>query len=360
VALELSATQWKLAMTTDRRDATRFRTVAAGHLDAVLDELVRAKQRWGLQAEAPVCSIYEAGADGFWIHRWLTSVAVENRVVDPSSIEVPQGQRRRKTDRLDAAKLLHLLLRLTGGERAASVVHVPSDAAEDARHLSRALEAATTDRTRASNRILGLLKTQGVRLVLDRQFRSRLVTVRRWDGTPLPAGLQARIEREWALLEALRAQVRALERACDAATARGTDLVSVQARTLTRLRGVQRSARTFAAELFAWRQFRNGRQIGAVTGFAPTPYASGASRREQGISRAGRSRVRALAVQIAWGWLRYQRDSALSRWYRERFGGAGPRARRIGIVALARKLLIAFWRLVHAGEWPEGAQLKRA
>jgi transposase len=358
VAFELSAKSWKLALGTAGSSTPRIVTVAAGARDRVVAELMKAKARFGLAPTGPVVSAYEAGRDGFWIHRWLTTLGVRNHVFDASSIEVPRRARRTKTDRLDAGKLWHLLRRYVGGERACHAVHVPSVADEDRRQVHRALEAAGADRTRAINRLHGVLATQGVRVRITRQFGTQLAKLVRWDGQPLPAGIQQRLRREWAQVEALEAQIATLERARDAAIAAGPNRASQWTQTLQRLRGVDTSAWTFVTELFAWRDFRNGREIGAVTGLAPTLYASGAARHEQGISQAGRRQVRSLAVQIAWQWLRFQPRSALSRWFVTRFGDAGPHAKRIGIVALARKLLIAFWRLLTAGVVPDGAALK--
>ena len=132
-----------------------------------------------------------------------------------------------------------------------------------------------------------------------------------------------------------------------------------QVRRLLQLKGIgMNSAWVYVMEFFAWRAFRNRRELGSLAGLAPTPYASGESSRERGISKAGNRPVRALAIEIAWCWLRYQPDSQLSRWYQRRFAKGGSRVRRIGIVALARKLLIALWRYVEEDILPEGAQLK--
>lgn len=362
VGLELSRKTWKLALAIEPGVRARVRTMPAGALAQLLAELAKAKAHFGLPASAPVRSVYEAGRDGFWVHRWLTERAgVENQVLDAASIELSRRGRQAKTDRLDAEKLVSLAMRLAAGERPCRVVHVPSEAAEDARQLHRTIETLTAERTRLRNRIQGLLATVGVELALTKRFLNRLATAQvAWKAAPVPAGLQRRIGADWARLQQVEKQLAACRAERTTAIARGTSRVSEQARALSRLKGIAGGGWTLSAELYAWRAFQNGRQIGAVVGLAPTPYASGALRREVGISHAGRPSLRALAVQLAWGWLRHQPTSALTRWYHARFGEAGPRARRIGIVALARKLLIAFWRYLEFGVIPEGAEFKPA
>jgi transposase len=312
-----------------------------------------------LSREAAVQSCYEAGRDGFWLHRWLIAHDVANVVVDSSSIEVNRKARRAKTDRLDVRKLLALLVRWRAGERKAwSVVHVPSPTAENDRQLTRALEAVRDDRTRVRNRLHGLLATQGVRLAIDRHFATALATVQTGDGQPFPPALRERLLRAWAHLQIIEARLATLETARDERIAHGTDRVAQVARRLLTLRRVgEASAATFSAELFGTRTFHNRREVGALTGLVPVPFRSDQRVQDQGISQAGRGSLRGLAIQIAWCWVRWQPDSALTQWFEERFARAGKRARRIGIVALARKLMIALWRYVEQGVVPEGARL---
>lgn len=359
LAFELGSTKWTLGFTTAPAQRPRVRTISAGDLRALEQELLNAKARFGLALEASVRSCYEAGRDGFWLHRWLLDHGVANVVVDSSSIEVNRKARRAKTDRLDVQKLLVLLLRWTSGERKAwSVVHVPMPAAEDDRQLTRELEAVRDDRTRVRNRIHGLLAAQGVRLALNRHFETTLASVHTGDGRPFPPALRERLLREWAHLQIIEARVATLETARDERIAQGTDRVAEVARRLLTMRGVgEASAATFSAELFGTRTFQNRRQLGALTGLVPVPYRSDQRVADQGISKAGRGSLRGLAIQIAWCWVRWQPDSALTRWFEERFAKAGKRARRIGIVALARKLMIALWRYVEQGVIPEGARL---
>jgi transposase len=357
VACELSATEWLLTMSR-ATDAPRLRArVRPGDRVAVERVLAETRRRMGLAADAPVRSCYEAGRDGFWPHRCLTTLGVTNLVVDSSSIEVSRRARRAKTDRLDGEKLLRLLLRHWGGEQKMwQVVHVPSREAEDARHASRALTTLQAERTRYRNRIRGLLALHGVRRVrLDAQFPARLATLTDWAGAPLPPGVVARLEETWRLLDRVeteRQRARRLERE----QVRGS--AGTVAQRLAHVRGIAaRSATILAEELFR-RDLRNRREVGALTGLVSAPYRSGTIVRDQGIAPSGLPAVRRVAVEIAWAWLRYQPASALAQWYHRRFGGGGAVTRRIGIVALARRVIIALWRYVEHGIVPEGALLK--
>jgi transposase len=360
LAFELGERSWKLGFTTGLGQRPRIRQVPAGAVDQVLEEIARAKVRLKLPADTPVVSCYEAGRDGFWLHRYLVTHHITNHVVDSSSIEVNRRARRAKTDRLDLAGLLSLLARyLAGDRRVWRVVRVPSVADEDARQLHRTWETVQQDRTRLISRLQGLLTTQGVRLRIGDDFLSRLAGARLWDGTPVPAGLQARLTRVWAQLELLNAQLEELETARTALTADSETPTGRYATQLPTLRGIGPiGAWVLATEIFGWRQIQNARQLGGLVGLVPAPYQSGETNHDQGITRAGNKHVRRLMVQLAWSWVRYQPTSALAQWYQRRFGTGSRRLRRIGIVALARKLLIALWRYVEHGEIPEGATVK--
>lgn len=360
VALELGQATWKVVSSPGAGRRPREKTIRGGDQAALVAEVARAKERFGLPAAAPVRSCYEAGREGFWLHRWLETLAgVRNVVVDSSSIRVDRRARRAKSDRLDAQQLLHSLLRYAAGDRTTwSVVHVPSEAAEAARQPSRELQTLTHERTRSRSRLRGLLAAQGLREVAVGGLAGRLERLRRWNGEPLSAALRAQLHRELARLALIEEQIRAVEAECRASL-HEPGVVSEQVTALLQLRAIgPRSAWLFSTELFAWRGFRNRRQVGAVVGLTPTPYHSGAEQREQGISRAGNARVRAMATEIAWQWLRYQPHSELSQWYQRRFGHGSSRLRRIGIIAVARKLLIALWRYLETGTLPAGAVLK--
>ena len=352
--------KWTLGFTPGPAQRPRVRTIPAGNLSALRREIGAAKGRFGLTALTPVRSCYEAGRDGFWLHRWLEAEGVTNAVVDSSSIEVNRRWRHAKTDRLDVGKLLALLIRWAGGERPVwSVVHVPTAAAEDARQLTREIATVGVDRTRVRNRIHGLLATQGVRLALNGAFETALATVRTGDGRAFPEALRARILHEWTALQTLEARAATLDATRAEQLAAGATHVARLAAHLTQLRGVAAmSAALFSAELFGTRRFDNARQLSALTGLVPVPYRSDQRVQDQGISKAGRGEIRRVAIQLAWGWVRWQPDSALTHWFTRRFAGAGKRARRIGIVALARKLIVALWRFSAYGLIPDGAVLK--
>ena len=360
LAFELGNTEWVLAMTPRMDQAPLRRQMPARALETLQAEITRAKSHFGLPATAPVCSCYEAGRDGFWLHRYLGSRGIANRVVDSSSIEVNRRRRRTKTDRLDAAKLVTMLIRAEGGEQKVwSVVNVPTSVEEDRRQVHRELLFARRDRGRHTNRMKGLLAGQGVPLAKLREFPSHLRTARRWDGTPLPPLLCARLEREWATVQAYTTRIRALKHERRALLRVTDDPAIARVRQLNQLRGIGiDSAWLYVMEFFAWRQFRNRRQVGGLAGLTDSHYQSGDLQHEQGISKAGNRWVRALAINTAWAWLRFQPKSQLARWYNKKFGKGNHRIRKIGIVALARKLLIAFWRYLDQGLLPEGAVLR--
>jgi len=361
LSLELGEDGWTLSFTSGFGEPVLRRRIRSRDRTALLREIDAMKERMGLARECRAVSCYEAGREGFWLHRFLSAHGIENLVVDSSSIEVSRRRRRAKTDRLDGESLLDLLLRHRAGSRKKvwSVVRVPTVEQEDRRHLHRELQSAKRDRTRLTNRIKGLLANHGLTLDLKKDVPAQLAALRQWDGSALPAGLQARLAREWervsfctVLIERLEAERRELLR-------EGDDPVLEKVRQLNLLRGIgTNSAWLYGMELFGWRQFRNRKEIGAIVGLAPTPHASGMQEREQGMSKAGNRHVRAMAIEIAWGWLRFQPRSELSQWYQRRFGSGSTRLRKIGIVALARKLLIALWRYLETGVVPEGAELK--
>ncbi len=360
LAFELGNKNWKLGFTVGLGQDLRRREIDAGDLKALRREIRQAKKRFGLPDTARVLSCYEAGREGFWLHRHLVAAEVESLVVDSASIEVKRRRRRAKTDRLDVTKLVTMLIRYHSGEKKVwSVVHVPSVKAEDDRHPHRALKSLKGDRTRHINRIRGLLAGQGVRMSVGTDFQEKLEQVHLWDGSPLPAGLRERVEREYVCLEFVREQVKDLEKKRRELLRTSDDPSVEKVRQLLKLKGIgENSAWLFTMEFFGWRDFRNRRQVGGLSGLSPTPYQSGDESRELGIDKAGNRSVRGMAIEIAWGWLRFQPQSELSQWYRMRFGHGSKRIRKIGIVALARKLLVALWRYLEFGEIPAGAQLK--
>jgi transposase len=362
MAIELSNNQWKLGFTIGFGQAPRLRNLAARDLIALADEIRQAKVRFGLPENTPTLSCYEAGRDGFWLHRYLQAHGVINLVVDSASIEVNRRKRRAKTDRMDVGKLLTMLLRYHMGEQKVwSVVHVPSLEEENRRQLHRELIAIKAERTHHINRIKGLLASQGVLLPIKKDFLFRLEAVRLWDGSPLPTDLYSRLLREYERYQLAERQINQLELSQVQAIRTSTDPAVGQVRQLLRLKGIGvNSAWLFVMEFFSWRSFKSRQELGALAGLTPTPYQSGDSAKERGISKAGNRRIRAMAVEIAWAWLRHQPESKLSRWYQKRFAKGGSRMRRIGIVALARRLLVDLWKYLETGVIPEGACWKQA
>ena len=360
LAFELSNAHWKLGFTTGPGRRPRQRTINARDLAALEYEIRRAKTRFDLPESAHVVSCYEAGRDSFWLHRYLEEQGIENLVVDSSSIQVNRRARQAKTDRMDAEKLLSQLIRYRSGEREVwSVVRVPSLEAEDNRHLHRELKALKKDRTRHINRIKSFLVGQGIQMEVKKNFPEEIERVRKWNGTSLPERLKPRLQREYERLQLVEKHIKELERERVEALRHSEEESIETVRNLLRLNGIGLNASwMFGMEFFSWRKFKNRKEVGALAGLVPMPHQSGGCYREQGISKAGNRHIRAMAIEIAWGWLRYQPESELTKWYEKKFGQGSKRARKVGIVALARKLLIALWRYLETGAIPEGAVLK--
>jgi transposase len=359
LAFELSQSQWKLGFTIGIGQPPRIRTIPARDLNALQWEIQQGRQRFQLPGSTPVMSCYEAGRDGFWLHRYLCAQGVGNMIVDSASIEVNRRMKRAKTDRLDVGKLLLMLMRYHSGERKVwRIITVPDEETEDRRQFHRELADLKVERTGHINRIKGLLSSQGICLPIESDFLDSLNAVRLWNGKPLPPELAIRLEHEYNRILFVNQQISDLE-AYRRKTIRTSQLPSVQqVRQLMLLKGIGiNSAWLFVMEFFSWRAFHNRREVGALAGLTSTPFQSGSTSHEQGISKAGNRHIRAIAIEIAWGWLRFQPDSKLSRWYQQRFAQGSSRVRRIGIVALARKLLIELWRYLETGIPPEGAVL---
>ena len=360
MAFELSQNKWKLGFCDGNK--MRFKGIVARNLEQVKEEIDKAKVRFKIEGDVRIVSCYEAGRDGFWLHRYLLSCGIENIVVDSSSIEVNRRKRRTKTDRIDARKLLQMLMRYHGGERKLwSVVNVPSVEAEDGRQLSRELETLNKERTMNRGRIRGLLIQQGLEVnnPSRKGFLEELESLRIWDGKALPGDLKERVVREYERLRVVEDQMKLLRKEREDRVKSGATPAYRMVGQLRSLYGIGKtSSWDFVMEMFGWRKFRNRKQVGAFPGLTPTPYDSGGSQREQGISKSGRGRIRGLNIQIAWGWLRFQPQSKLAKWFWERFGHGGKRMRKIGIVAVARKLLIDLWRYLEYGVVPEGVRLR--
>jgi transposase len=360
VAIELGWNSWKVAFTVGLGQRPRVRTVGGRSTTQLLFEIQRAKRRFGLPEQTRVISCYEAGRDGFWVHRFLVANAIDNHVVDSASIEVNRRKRRAKSDGLDATKLVEMLIRWHNGEsKVWKVVNVPSTEDEDLRQPHRELIELKGERTEHVNRIKGLLASVGLSIMVDAKLPERLGRLQQWDGTAVPPEMCQRILREFERWQVVERQIRQLE-ARRTKDLRDDETPGVEKmRQLLKLKGIgENGAWILVREFFGWRLIRNGRELGALAGLTPTPYDSGGTRCEQGISKAGNRRVRCIMIELGWCWLHYQPTSKLSRWYVRRFGKGNSRLRKVGIVALARKLLIALWKYLETGEAPKGAVLK--
>jgi len=355
MALELSNKRWKLGFSNGQK--MRQVTIAAGDLKALEQQIVAAKEKLKLDQGCPIRSCYEAGRDGFWIHRYLVQQGVENIVIDSASIEVNRRQRRTKTDKVDVQSLMRLLIRYCGGERRVmSVVRVPSIGDEDQRRLHRERERLLKERGAHSARIKSLLIAHGIRLEINRYVIEQLNEAKSAGGYDIAEDLKSEIEREYLRYQLVKEQILVLEQAQKERAEQNLTDSMHQVNQLMQLKGVGwQSSWILIMEFFAWRCFKNQRELGACAGLTPTPYNSGDSEREQGISKAGNKRVRSLMVELSWLWLQYQPNSQLTLWYQKRYAHGGKRMRRIGIVAMARKLLIALWRYLEDGVIPEGA-----
>jgi transposase len=356
VALELSRASWLVAIQAPGSDKISRHKLAAG-ASADLLELVgrqRATAEHRTGGEVRVMACYEAGRDGFWLHRLLVADGVESLVIDPASVAVNRRARRVKTDRIDAETLLRAMMAHARGERrVCSVVRVPTPEAEDARRLTREREALLEERVRHVNRVKSLCALQGVYDFepLRPRAAERLERLTTGDGRPFPERLKAEVRRHLGRLGQVVRQIAEVEALRDESA---SPLAEGVARLVT-LRGVGRhTASVLQAEILG-RRFANRREVAQYAGLAPSPWASGGAQREQGIGKAGNPRVRAAMIELAWLWLRHQPGSALSRWFRERVGQARGLVRRVAIVAVARRLLVALWRYATAGVMPEGA-----
>jgi transposase len=360
VAIEMSLSKWGLSAAREGQPRKRVKTVTGGDYQVLLEAIADFKARFKLSPDAPVVFCYEAGRDGFYPYRRLVELGHDVWVIDSASIEVSRHLRNAKSDGIDADKLVELMQRKAGGEqRALRVVRVPDERSEDQRQLPRERENLLADRRRVLNQIESLLFVQGYREVPQ---SSRALQA--WLEQPRELGpqLRERVQRDVERLALLESQLTGVEkRLKELAYHEHAGNIGRVARALMQLCGIGLiGAWVLASEIYGWRVFRNRKEVGSVLGLTPTPYSSGNDQREQGISKAGNKRARSLLVELSWLWLRHQPDSALSQWFKERFSGGGKRLRRIGMVALARRLAVALWRYTAQGVIPEGARLKAA
>ncbi len=351
MAIEVSQKKWRLCFSNGSR--YRNRTVESGDFRTLEEELSKARKHLGVPSEAPVHSVYEAGRDAFWIHRQLIARGIKNIVTDSASIEVNRRARRAKTDNLDATQLVNQLRRYLGGERKALCpVNVPSVEAEDARRPTRHLERLKAERTATVNRMKGLLATHGVPFPKLKEFKAVLPMDSR-----IPPFLRRELLLDFERFELINKQIATVNEQLEGVIT-GPSSNAEKIRRLMGLKGIGGlGACVLVLEFFGWRGFKNRRQVGGAAGLGGTPYDSGDDQREQGISKAGSGRIRHLIIQLAWGWIRHQPESAETRWFQERFS-TGKRVKKVGIVALGRKLLVALWRYAETGVVPKGARLK--
>ena len=366
MAIELSKAKWLVGMLTPLSNKISLRTIPCGAVPALLEFVERTTEKVSQSTGRPVrvVSCYEAGYDGFWLHRVLEARGIVNHIIEAASVHVSRKARRAKTDRLDAENLVRVLIAYWRGEpKVCSVVRPPSIEEEDAKRQHREREFLMKERVQHIGRIKGLLATQGVYDFQPsrKDWQSRLRTVVTGDGRPLPPRLALEVDRHCRRLAMVNAMLREIDEVRDAAaepSAARTTPSSENVQRLVLLKGIgPQVADVLATEVF-YREFRNRRRLASYLGLTPSPFQSGGMDRDQGITKAGNPRARTISIELAWLWLRYQPGSALARWFHDRTNGLKGRVRRILIVAVARKLIVALWRYLETGLVPDGAELK--
>jgi len=363
LAFDLSHKSWKLAFSDGKK--YRFCSIEGKNLAELREAIDKSIEKFHLPKDCEIFSCFEAGRDGFWLHHHLESLGIQNLVVDSASIEMNRRKRQVKTDKVDAKKLLGMLMRHMAGERKHwSIVNVPTREEEDIRRIQRGVDRLVKEQGQHTTRMRSLLNLHGIVIegvIGGKDWEKTLDQIRLWDNQPIPRFIKAELIRENKRLMLVREQRQELEKEKKRLLEEELDnnpmLQQVQKLQLLRSIG-ETSSWIYVMEFFGWRDFKNRKEVGALAGLTPTPFTSGDNTIEQGISKAGNKRIRHITIEIAWLWLRYQPQSELSLWYEKRFAHAGPRMRRIGIVAMARKLLISLWRYLETDELPKGAVLK--
>src|ERR1700756_310324 len=366
LAIELSKKSWIVAVNTPLSDKISRYTLEACDWKGLLDLCERIRTRVAREMKKPVeiISCYEAGYDGFWLHRLLEAHGIRSCVIDPASLQVDRRARRAKTDRVDAERLLRSLMAYLRGEpKVWSVVRVPSVAEEDDRRLHRERDRLISERIQHVNRIKGLLAIHGI---YDYQpvrgdRMQRLEQLHTADGRTLPPRLEAEILRELRRLEIVIGMIKTIEAERDAFASAKTETERRSAKKIRDLAKIKSIGPEFATTLVGevfYRSFDNRKQLASYVGLTPAHFQSGSMCRDQGISKAGNAKARTAMVELAWLWLRHQPDRPLSVWFRERAGKLKGRIRRSTIVAVGRQLLIALWRYLETGLVPKGTTLK--
>jgi transposase len=366
LAIELSKKSWIVAVNTPLSDKISRHTLKPSDGKELLDlcERIRTRVAKETKKRVEMVSCYEAGYDGFWLHRLLQAHDIRNHVIDPASLQVDRRARRAKTDRVDAERLLRSLMAYLRGEpKVWSVVRVPSVAEEDDRRLHRERGRLINERIQHVNRIKGLLAIHGIYdyQPLRRDRIQRLQQLHTADGRTLPPRLEAEILRELQRLEIVIGMIKTIEAERDAIASANTETERGSVKKIQHLAKIKSIGPEFATTLVGevfYRSFDNRKQLASYVGLTPVHFQSGAMSRDQGISKAGNAKARTVMIELAWLWLRHQPDSDLSVWFRDRVGKLKGRIRRITIVAVARKLLITLWRYLETGLVPKGAALK--
>lgn len=365
MAIELSKARWLIGMLTPLSDRISLRSIPCGAVEELMEIVDRATERVMTSTGRPaqVVSCYEAGYDGFWLHRFLEQHGIVNHVLDAASLLVNRKARRAKTDRLDAERLVRVLLALWRGEpKICSVARPPSVEEEDAKRLHRERQFLMKERVQHIGRIKGLLATQGIYAFRPgcKDWKRRLAEATTGDGRPLPPRLRAEIDRHCRRLAMVDTMLKEIDQERDAALAiKGAATQTVdRIQRLARLKGIGPQIATVLGTEVFYRDFGNRRCLASYLGLTPSPFQSGGMDRDQGITKAGNPRGRTVMIELAWLWLRYQPQSGLARWFQQRTNGLKGRIRRIIIVAVARKLAIALWRYLETGLVPDGAAMK--
>ena len=364
VAIELSQRSWLVTMHCPDKDKISHHKLEGGDHAGLLTLIERMRERAArtLGAVPAVVSCYEAGYDGFWLHRLLMAAGITNHVFDPASIAVDQRARRVKTDRIDGEKMLRTLMAYLRGEpRVVRIVRVPTPEQEDARRASRERDRLTKEQTAHTTRIKALLRLLGMAVGNPRRhdWLTWLVKQRDWQGQAVPPQIMAEIKREHTRLMRVREQLDALAQTAANLTPAAAQMAQ-RSELLLRLKSLGPAFTTTLTNEVFYKDFRNRREVASYVGLTPSPWQSGGIDRDQGISKAGNLRARCAAIEMAWLWLRHQPDSKLTQEYRRRTLDAGKRIKRVAIVALARKLIVALWRYLTTGLVPEGVMLKTA
>ena len=364
IAIEMSAASWLVAGVIPGIDRLPVKK-----LQPDPDGLLRLVERWRAEAVkagrtiARIVLAYEAGRDGFWLARWLRTRGVEAHVIHSTSVAVSREHRRANTDRLDTGMLIRVFLGWLRGERGhCGMVAIPTLADEDAKRPSRERENLVAERTRISNRLKSALARLGIRGFKPtlRKAPQRLAGLRTLEGMPIPPNTVAEMQRDMARLAVVREQIDEIERArLQALQQAAKSGPHAMVHLLARIVGVGIETADMLVHEVLTRNLRDRRAVARYVGLTGTPDESGSKRREKGLAKSGNSRVRRGLIQLAWRFLRFQKNSALARWYRARTEGPKGARKTTMIVGLARKLLIALWRMARTGVVPVGVELRQ-